>query len=230
MPLKDQPEKKKKKRLRERLFGLRKRCPQHRPNRLPGFIGLSLVFNKDCCSDNKEKHLLPCKCLACFNSLYVSFLREQFGLIKTQASILYFDTSPARWNLTWNLLKQNNANQNTALNESLEDTWRSKEFKEVLSRMKAGSKDICIAPATKEALGRGLHMVLHAGQDKSPVLRPSLYMQSYKKKKKSLMQAKQGQDPQALTQADLLPSRWAKQPGATRCKMEQRYHGKQRVL
>lgn len=96
MPLKDQLKKKKKKRLRERLFGLRKRCPQHRPNRLPGFIGLSLVFNKDCCSDNKEKHLLPCKCLACFNSLYVSFLREQFGLIKTQASILYFDTSPAR--------------------------------------------------------------------------------------------------------------------------------------
>lgn len=79
----------------KRLFGLRKRCPQHRLNCLPGFTGLSLVFNKDFCYDNKEKHLLPCKCLACFNSLYFSFLREQFGLIKTQASILYFDTSPA---------------------------------------------------------------------------------------------------------------------------------------
>lgn len=35
--------------------------------------------------------------------------------------------------------------------------------------MKAGSKDLCIAPATKEALGWGLHIVLHAGQGFAPV-------------------------------------------------------------
>lgn len=67
-----------------RLFGLRKRCPQHRLNCFPGFTGLSLVFNKDCCSDTKEKHLLPCVWPA-LTAFIFPFLREQFGLIKTQA-------------------------------------------------------------------------------------------------------------------------------------------------